>query len=111
LITTGLKRDDLLRVFAPGGLLKFLAVIEDLWRKNPFSTTLGGLIPGDTRTEAEVLAQGMTEIGIPAAQTMLDGSATNTGEHVVFSLPIIDRYLGLKKISFFDCGWKILHIG
>jgi uncharacterized SAM-binding protein YcdF (DUF218 family) len=101
LITTELRRADLLFVFGTRhGLPEFLAVIEDLWRRNLFSMALvtGGLTSGDARTEAEVLAEGMTAIGIPQAQIMLEERATNTGENVVFSLPVIDRCLGLKNV-------------
>jgi uncharacterized SAM-binding protein YcdF (DUF218 family) len=101
LITTDLKRADLLFVFGiRHGVPEFLAVIEELWRRGLFSTALvtGGLTSGNERTEAEVLAEGMIAIGIPQARIMLEERATNTGENVVFSLPIIDRYLGLHNI-------------
>lgn len=101
LIRTELKPADLLFVFGTRhGVPEFLSVIEDLWRRGMFSTVLvtGGATPGGPRTEAAVLADGMSAFGLPADRVILEEQATNTGENVVFSLPLLERRLGLRNV-------------
>jgi uncharacterized SAM-binding protein YcdF (DUF218 family) len=101
LVRTELKPADLLFVFGTRhGVRQFLAVIEDLWRRGMFSIALvtGGPTAGDVRSEAAVLAEGMTAFGMSVDQIILEERATNTGENVVFSLPLIERRIGLAKV-------------
>jgi uncharacterized SAM-binding protein YcdF (DUF218 family) len=101
LIDTDLKPADLLFVFGTRhGVPQFLAVIEDLWRNELFKCALvtGGPTLGEQRTEAAVLADGMIAMGIPLSCILLEERATNTGENVTFSLPIIDARLGLDNV-------------
>ena len=39
----------------------------------------------------------MVERGIPAESILEEHRATNTGENVMFSLPVLDAALGLEK--------------
>lgn len=101
LVTTELKPADLLFVFGTRhGLPEFLAVIEDLWRRDMFSYALvtGGATLGDPATEAKVLRDGMVAFGVDPDRIMLEERATNTGENVTLSLPIIDMTLGLENV-------------
>ena len=45
----------------------------------------------------------MVEGGIPADRILEEHRATNTGENVIFSLPVIDAALGLKNIRSVIC--------
>ena len=101
LVTTDLKPADLLFVFGTlHGVPQFLAVIENLWRTGMFRWALltGGRMPGAPKTEAAVLADGMAMMGVPQDRILLEERATNTGENVTFSLPIIERRLGLDNV-------------
>jgi uncharacterized SAM-binding protein YcdF (DUF218 family) len=101
LITTDLKPADLLFVFGTlHGVPQFLAVIENLWRKGMFRWALltGGPTAGEPKTEAALLADGMAMMGVPRDRVLLEERATNTGENVIFSLPIIERSLGLNNV-------------
>jgi uncharacterized SAM-binding protein YcdF (DUF218 family) len=59
----------------------------------------GGLTPGDDRTEAAVISAKLRAAGIPEEIILTEHKATNTGENVIFSLPIIDARLGLQNIT------------
>jgi uncharacterized SAM-binding protein YcdF (DUF218 family) len=101
LVRTELKPADLLFVFGTRhGVGPFLAVIEDLWRKGLFARALvtEGATAGEARTEAKVLADGMMAFGVPEAQIILEERATNTGENVVYSLPLIESRIGLANV-------------
>ena len=45
----------------------------------------------------------MTARGIPAEKILQEHCAMNTGENVIFSLPLIDAVLGLKNIRSVIC--------
>jgi hypothetical protein len=101
LVSTDVRPADLLFVFGTRhGVCRFLAVIEDLWRNGMFRWALltGGPTPGEPKTEAALLADGMATMGVPLDRILLEERATNTGENVIFSLPIIERRLGLANV-------------
>jgi uncharacterized SAM-binding protein YcdF (DUF218 family) len=101
LVSTDLRPADLLFVFGTRhGLPQFFAVIEDLLRKRMFTWALvtGGPMSGEPKTEAAILAEGMVAMGVPQYRILLEERATNTGENVTFSLPIIERRLGLDNV-------------
>jgi uncharacterized SAM-binding protein YcdF (DUF218 family) len=101
LITTELRPANLLFVFGTRhGVPEFLAAIEDLWRRDMFSYALvtGGPTLDDPRSEAKVLRDGMVAFGVPRDRILLEDRATNTGENVSLSLPIIDARLGLENV-------------
>lgn len=110
LIRTRLEPADLLLVFGTReGVPEFLATISMLWSAHLFRYALvsGGPTWGMSETECTVLKRGMVEAGIPSALVLEEHRATNTGENVLFSLPIIDRVLGRASIRRVACLGKI----
>jgi uncharacterized SAM-binding protein YcdF (DUF218 family) len=106
LISTPLKPADLLFVF---GTREDEALRADesfrLWREGLFrwSIVSGGITPGSTRSECEIIKSAMVARGIPSERILEEHRSTNTGENVVFSLPVIDAALGLKNIRSVIC--------
>ena len=106
LISTPLKPADLLFVF---GTREDVAVRADevcrLWRAGLFrwSIVSGGVTSGSTRSECEIIKSAMLARGIPPERILEEHRATNTGENVIFSLPVIEAALGLKNIRSVIC--------
>jgi uncharacterized SAM-binding protein YcdF (DUF218 family) len=106
LIGTPIKPADLLFVF---GTREDVAPRADeafrLWREGLFrwSIVSGGVTPGSTLSECEIIKAAMVARGIPPERILEEHRATNTGENVIFSLPIIDAALGLKNIRSVIC--------
>lgn len=102
LVETPLKRADLLFVFGTRhSVPEFLRVIEELWERELFRFALitGGPTRGERATEARVLADGMVAFGFPPERLLLEERASNTGENVIFSLPLIEERLGLTNVK------------
>lgn len=76
-----------------------------LWREGFFrwSIVSGGITPGSDRTECEIIKAEMIARGIPPEKILEEHRATNTGENVIYSLPIIDTALGLASIRSVIC--------
>ena len=76
-----------------------------LWRDGYFKHAIvsGGITPGGDESECTVIKQMMVAGGIPADIILEEHRATNTGENVVFSLPVIDAVLGLANIDSVIC--------
>lgn len=74
------------------GVDEFCSTAYSLWQGQMFSKLLisGGATPGEQRPEADVIAERLIEMGMPAASLILETAATNTGENVI---------LGRKKIA------------
>lgn len=106
LIETPLRPADLLFVF---GTRQDVEVRVDeacrLWRAGYFRWAIvsGGVTPGSELSECEIIANAMVARGVPTDIILREDRATNTGENVIFSLPIIDRALGLANISSVIC--------
>ncbi len=106
LIRTPLKPADLLFVF---GTREDVARRVDeayrLWREGFFrwSIVSGGMTAGSTLSECDIIKSAMVARGIPPERILEENRATNTGENVRFSLPIIDAALGLKNIRSVIC--------
>jgi uncharacterized SAM-binding protein YcdF (DUF218 family) len=106
LIRTALKPADLLFVF---GTREDVAARVDeafrLWRERFFHWAIvsGGITPGAEASECEVIKRAMVARGIPGEMILEEHRATNTGENVIFSLPIIDAALGLDNIRSVIC--------
>ncbi len=106
LISTPIKRADLLFVF---GTREDVARRADeacrLWREDLFrwSIVSGGVTPGSTRSECEIIKNAMVAGGIPPERILEEHRAVNTGENVVLSLPIIEATLGLENIRSVIC--------
>ena len=97
LISTPLRPADLLFVF--GGRYEVdeaVAAAVDLWQRRFFRHAIvsGGPTQGIARTECSVIKDGMVQGGVPAELILEEHCATNTGENVLFSLPVIDAALG-----------------
>jgi uncharacterized SAM-binding protein YcdF (DUF218 family) len=106
LIETPLKPADLLFVF---GTRENVGRRVDeacrLWREGFFrwSIVSGGVTPGATLSECEIIKSAMVARGVPAERILEEHRATNTGENVIFSLPVIEAALGLKNIRSIIC--------
>ena len=76
-----------------------------LWRDGLFrwSIVSGGMTPGAALSECEIIKTAMVARGIPPERILEEHRATNTGENVAFSLPIIEATLGLKNIRSVIC--------
>jgi uncharacterized SAM-binding protein YcdF (DUF218 family) len=106
LIDTPIKPADLLFVF---GTREDVARRVDeafrLWREGLFrwSIVTGGVTPGSELTECAIIKAAMVARGIPPDRILEEHRATNTGENVIFSLPVIEAGLGLKNIRSVIC--------
>lgn len=106
LIRTPIKPADLLFVF---GTREDVACRVDeaarLWCEGLFrwSIVSGGVTPGSSLSECAILRDAMIARGIPAEKILSEDRATNTGENVIFSLPVIDAALGRKNVRSVIC--------
>jgi uncharacterized SAM-binding protein YcdF (DUF218 family) len=106
LISTPLKPADLLFVF--GTREEVGRRVEEalrLWREGFFcySIVSGGVTPGSSRSECEIIKEAMVGHGIPSEVILEEHCASNTGENVIFSLAIIEAALGLNNIRSVIC--------
>lgn len=106
LINTPLRPADLLFMF---GTREDVALRVDtaarLWRQGLFrwSVVSGGVTPGSEQSECTIIKAAMVAAGIPAEFVLEEHRAMNTGDNVIFSLPIIDAALGLQNIRSVIC--------
>ncbi|SFK15868.1 YdcF family protein [Bradyrhizobium sp. cf659] len=106
LIDTPLRPADLLFMF---GTREDVALRADtaarLWREGLFrwSIVSGGVTPGSEQSECTIIKAAMAAAGIPADRILEEHGAMNTGENVIFSLPVIDAALGLQNIRSVIC--------
>jgi uncharacterized SAM-binding protein YcdF (DUF218 family) len=106
LISTPLKPADLLFVF---GTREDIEERVDeafrLWREGYFrwSIVSGGITPGSERSECAIIADAMISRGIPRELILREDRAMNTGENVIFSLPVINAALGLANVRSVIC--------
>src|SRR4051812_8359159 len=101
LISTPLKPADLLFVFGQRrGEKEIIAAAIELWQRGLFRHAIvsGGPTQGNPRTECSIIKDGMVAGGVPADVILEEHRATNTGENVLFSLPVIDAALGRHTI-------------
>ncbi|MEW6639146.1 MAG: YdcF family protein [Pseudomonadota bacterium] len=106
LATTPLKPADLLFVFGSReGVALRAAAAARLWHEGFFRDAIvsGGVTPGGALSECAVIKAAMVAAGVPAEVILEEHAATNTGENVVFSLPVIDARLGLDRIRSVIC--------
>jgi uncharacterized SAM-binding protein YcdF (DUF218 family) len=106
LIDTPLRPADLLFVFGTRQDVELRAGEAcRLWRGGycRWSIVSGGVTAGSHLSECAVIKPLMVAGGIPADRILEEHRATNTGENVMFSLPIIDAALGLKNIRSVIC--------
>jgi uncharacterized SAM-binding protein YcdF (DUF218 family) len=106
LIDTPLEPADLLFVFGTrNGVARRVDEAFRLWREGFFRWAIvsGGMTPGSHQSECEIIKAEMVGRGIPADRILKEHRAMNTGENVIFSLPIIDAALGLSNIRSVIC--------
>ncbi len=106
LIATPIKPADLLFVFGTReDVERRVDEAVRLWREGFFrwSIVSGGVTPGATLSECEIVKAAMVARGIPADGILEEHRAMNTGENVMFSLPVIESALGLKNIRSVIC--------
>ncbi|PWE77699.1 hypothetical protein XF30_14065 [Bradyrhizobium sp. SUTN9-2] len=106
LIETPLRPADLLFVFGTredAGLRADTAA--RLWREGLFRRSIvsGGVTPGSEQSECSIIKAAMVAAGVPADLILEEHRAMNTGENVIFSLPIIDAAIGLQNIRSVIC--------
>jgi uncharacterized SAM-binding protein YcdF (DUF218 family) len=106
LISTPIKPADLLFVF--GTRQDVERRVDEacrLWREGLFrwSIVSGGVTPGSDLSECEIIKAAMVTRGIPPERILEEHRATNTGENVMFSLPVIDAAVGLSNIGSVIC--------
>lgn len=106
LIDTPLQPADLLFLFGTREDVALrAATAARLWREGYFrwSIVSGGVTPGSEQSECTIIKAAMLDTGIPADRILEEHRAMNTGENVIFSLPIIDAALGLHHIRSVIC--------
>jgi len=106
LLNTPLRPADLLFVFGTrDGVSERIEAAHRLWRDGYCRWLLvsGGLTPGSHLTECEIIKAGLVSRGVPAPSILEEHRATNTGENVIFSLPVIERELGLSNVRSVIC--------
>jgi uncharacterized SAM-binding protein YcdF (DUF218 family) len=106
LIVTPLKPADVLFVFGTRvDVAERVREAVRLWREGYFrwSIVSGGITPGSERPECDIIADAMIAHGVPAKMILREDRAMNTGENVIFSLPILDAALGLANIRSVIC--------
>jgi uncharacterized SAM-binding protein YcdF (DUF218 family) len=106
LIRTPLKPADLLFVFGTReDVPRRVVEAIRLWREGMFQWAVvsGGVTPGSTLSECEIIKAAMVAHGIPADRILEEHRAGNTGENVTFSLPILDAAVGLSNIRTVIC--------
>jgi uncharacterized SAM-binding protein YcdF (DUF218 family) len=105
-VDTPIKPADLLFVF---GTREDVGLRVDeavrLWRSGLFrwSIVSGGVTPGSNRSECAIMGDAMVARGIPPDRILQEHQATNTGENVIFSLPVIEAAIGLGNIRSVIC--------
>jgi uncharacterized SAM-binding protein YcdF (DUF218 family) len=106
LIRTPLKPADLLFVFGTreDDLLR-ADVACRLWRDGYFRDAIvsGGMTPGATRSECDIIKAAMVDGGVPPDRILEEHRAMNTGENVIFSLPFIEAALDRSTIQSVIC--------
>lgn len=106
LISTPIRPADLLFVFGTReDVGRRVDETERLWHEGLFrwSIVSGGVTPGSTLSECEIIKSAMVARGIPAEKILEEHRASNTGENVIFSLPVIDAALGLATVRSVIC--------
>jgi uncharacterized SAM-binding protein YcdF (DUF218 family) len=106
LIATPIKPADLLFVFGTReDVARRVDEADRLWREGLFrwSIVSGGLTPGSPLSECEIIKSAMVARGIPPERILAEHRSTNTGENVMFSLPVIDAAIGLANIRSVIC--------
>jgi uncharacterized SAM-binding protein YcdF (DUF218 family) len=106
LIDTPIKPADLLFMFGTReDVARRVDEAARLWRHGYFrwSIVSGGVTPGSALSECVIIKAAMVARGIPPERILEEHRSTNTGENVIFSLPILESALGLNTIRSVIC--------
>jgi len=106
LIETPLQPADLLFVFGTrADVAERVDAAVRLWRDGfaRWSIVSGGVTAGDHRSECAIIKAAMVARGMPPERILEEHRAQNTGENVIFSLPVIDAALGLANLRSVIC--------
>lgn len=109
-VSTPLRPADLLFVFGTRRAAReTVDAAIDLWRSGFWRHAIvsGGATQGLERTECAVMKAAMVEAGVPAHLILEEHRATNTGENVIFSLPVIEAALGRANVRSVICLGKV----
>lgn len=101
LVRTEIEPADLAFIFGSRhGIERFCDEAARLWHERYFPHVLvsGGVTPGDDRSEASILRALLIERGVDKNAIFIEERATNTGENVLFSMPVIEENLGLANV-------------
>ncbi|WP_257170612.1 YdcF family protein [Bradyrhizobium sp. SRS-191] len=76
-----------------------------LWQQGYFRHAIvsGGITPGGDLSECTLIKAAMVQCGVPADHILEEDRAMNTGENVLFSLPVIDGALGIGNVRSMIC--------
>lgn len=82
------------------GVEEFCVATHALWKRGMFRMLLvsGGVTPGDTRAEAQVIAARLVELGVPPGVIVLEPVATNTGENVILGRAAVAARMDLTEV-------------
>lgn len=103
---TPLKPADILFVFGTREDAELRAEkAVALWREGlcRWAIVSGGVAPGADVSECDVIKPAMVALGMPADKILEEHRAMNTGENVIFSLPVIDAAIGLRNVRSVIC--------
>jgi uncharacterized SAM-binding protein YcdF (DUF218 family) len=106
LVRTPIRPADLLFVFGTReDVDRRVDEARRLWREGLFRWAIvsGGITPGSPLSECEIIKAAMVSRGVPCERILEEHRASNTGENVIFSLPILDAALGLSNIRSVIC--------
>jgi len=95
------QRADLGFVFGTRqGVEEFCLTAHSLWQRKMVDRLLisGGATLGQAEAEADVIADRLLQMGVPGDVMILEKSATNTGENVIFSRRILAGSMALDDI-------------
>lgn len=103
---TRLRPADLLFVFGTRVDEELRAeTASKLWQRGYFRHAIvsGGITPGADASECALIKAAMVTRGIPADRILEEHRAMNTGDNVIYALPVIDAALGLANVRTVIC--------
>jgi len=83
------------------GIDEFCLETHALWQRGMFDMLLisGGATAGQARPEADVIAERLIALGLPAAILILEREATNTGQNVILGRRKVAEHMNLADID------------
>ena len=69
----------------------------------------GGINPTNGVIEGDLMAIELEKLGVPKKNILIENKSTNTLENILFSMPIIDKELGLQNIHIITAVVKNYH--